>query len=103
MKKKFRKRRHPFQGEMMRCLSCGAKQESDPNVESGWTLISVDQHKGHFCPNCWHTIGDHFGYDVMAELAVLIVLQVSVWGKQVGIDRASPFLKTARNTGGKHQ
>lgn len=31
-----------FQGEMMVCIMSGAKQRSNPNVESGWDCIVAD-------------------------------------------------------------
>ncbi|MEM9954359.1 MAG: hypothetical protein AAF846_22300 [Chloroflexota bacterium] len=34
-----------FTGEMMICVMSGAKRRSNPNVESGWDCVVVDDHK----------------------------------------------------------
>lgn len=38
-----------FSGEMMRCGVCGREQQSDPNVESGWTRFQADDEVGYMC------------------------------------------------------
>lgn len=44
----------PFQGEMMICVMCDRHQFSDPNIESGWTAISVDgELLEYYCPVCF--------------------------------------------------
>lgn len=35
-----------FQGEMMTCDLCGRQERSDPQVESGWTVVELND--GHF-------------------------------------------------------
>lgn len=39
-----------FTGEMMICSICKKKEQSDPNVESGWTLIELDGYRFYVCP-----------------------------------------------------
>lgn len=38
-----------FQGEMMECALCGRRQRSDPDVESGWTLIELEDDHYYVC------------------------------------------------------
>ena len=45
--------KHPFQGEVMLCGTCGFLQESDPTVESGWYLLVLDGQKQYVCPRCF--------------------------------------------------
>lgn len=40
----------PFMGEMMECCMCGKTQQSDPNIESGWTVLEVDNEPFYVCP-----------------------------------------------------
>ena len=40
----------PFQGETMACRLCAATHRSDPEVESGWTLIELDGRGYYVCP-----------------------------------------------------
>ena len=43
-----------FQGEIMRCMRCGATQKSDPKVESGWTALEINGTKIiYICPKCF--------------------------------------------------
>lgn len=46
----------PFMGEVMICAICKRQQKSDPKVESGWTLIQMDDVKKYVCPSCF---GNH--------------------------------------------
>lgn len=41
-----------FQGEMMNCVMCRKKQQSDPNVESNWTFIQMGDDGYYVCPPC---------------------------------------------------
>lgn len=43
----------PFMGETMVCESCYKRQKSDPNIESGWTAVTVEGKRIYICPNCW--------------------------------------------------
>ena len=47
----------PFQSELMRCVVCGAKQQSDPEVGSNWTAIEIpiggrESIRFYACPTC---------------------------------------------------
>lgn len=46
----------PFMGEMMVCRQCGKQQQSDPEVESGWTTIDLDERRFYFCPECFRKL-----------------------------------------------
>lgn len=47
----------PFQGELMICVNCQRRQKSDPNVESGWTAISIDGTMlEYWCPKCFENL-----------------------------------------------
>lgn len=39
-----------FTGEMMKCIMCGQEQQSDPDVESGWTCVEMDGSFFYVCP-----------------------------------------------------
>jgi hypothetical protein len=41
-----------FAGEMMDCISCGFSQESDPKIESGWTMMLIGDETKYICPTC---------------------------------------------------
>lgn len=40
-----------FAGELMTCVVCGAQQGSDPNIQSQWRGLEIDEHKFYACPN----------------------------------------------------
>lgn len=40
-----------FMGEMMECAICGKRQKSDLDVESGWTVIELDNVAYYVCPS----------------------------------------------------
>lgn len=64
-----------FQGEMMTCAICDKQQQSDPNIESGWTAIQVDGSvNARFCPECWHGISEAIGYGNMSMMATGIAM-----------------------------
>lgn len=48
----------PFMGEIMECAKCHKKKKSDPKVESGWTMIQMDETKTYICPNCFGNMSD---------------------------------------------
>lgn len=50
-----------FMGEMMTCAICGLQQKSDPQVESGWTVVELDQVPYYVCPK--HLQPDRKGYE----------------------------------------
>jgi hypothetical protein len=39
-----------FQGEMMMCAICGKQQQSDPAIESHWTIIEIEGDPKYICP-----------------------------------------------------
>lgn len=39
-----------FQGEMMTCVVCGATEQSDPKVKTGWHCIQPDGKSFYACP-----------------------------------------------------
>lgn len=39
-----------FQGELMVCCMCGAKEQSRPDVENGWRCIECDGRPYYVCP-----------------------------------------------------
>jgi hypothetical protein len=39
-----------FQGEMMSCCMCGAKEKSDPGIETGWRAVQLDECVFYVCP-----------------------------------------------------
>jgi hypothetical protein len=42
----------PFHGEMMTCHLCGKQQKSDPEIESGWTLVTLyGNFEVYICPD----------------------------------------------------
>jgi hypothetical protein len=40
-----------FRGELMRCVVCGAEEQSSPEVESQWRCVVVDEERFYVCPN----------------------------------------------------
>lgn len=42
-----------FTGRMMKCVKCGWKFQSQPNLESMWTTVEIDGHLSDYCPFCW--------------------------------------------------
>ncbi|MAS33531.1 MAG: hypothetical protein CL610_05965 [Anaerolineaceae bacterium] len=38
-----------FQGEMMVCALCDRQQQSDPNVNSHWRVLELDNHVYYVC------------------------------------------------------
>ncbi len=61
-----------FQGEVMECKVCGKREQSDPEKESGWTVLQIDDQVTYFCPACWHGAGAKVGYAEVMKLAVLM-------------------------------
>ena len=41
-----------FVGEMMTCHFCQQQQQSDPNIESGWYALQLDNVPFYVCPEC---------------------------------------------------
>lgn len=35
----------------MTCVVCGAQQQSDPNIQSQWRGLEIDEHKFYACPD----------------------------------------------------
>lgn len=42
----------PFMGELMHCCVCDFEKISDPQVQSGWTCLSVDGVRYYVCVGC---------------------------------------------------
>jgi len=64
----------PFTGEMMTCALCARQQQSDPHVESGWTIIALDGVLHYVCPDCIHGPARTIGYarryrDILFQLS----------------------------------
>lgn len=46
-----------FQGEIMVCANCGRCVQSDPKIESGWTVLEIDQLEPiYICPACFGSL-----------------------------------------------
>jgi hypothetical protein len=43
----------PFMGEVMVCAMCHEKKKSDPKIESGWTMLQIDNTSVYLCPQCF--------------------------------------------------
>lgn len=41
----------PFTGELITCVVCGAQYRSNPNVESDWRAIQIEDEILYACPN----------------------------------------------------
>lgn len=41
----------PFHGELMTCCLCGKQHQSDPRVQSDWTLVEFAGERYYVCPN----------------------------------------------------
>ena len=51
MRESLRRLAPPFQGELMECVVCGGKEQSQANVSKGWRCIDLDSRDRYYvCP-----------------------------------------------------
>ena len=43
--------RSAFQGELMKCVLCGAEQKSDPSASSDWRAVDIGGKRFYACKN----------------------------------------------------
>lgn len=42
-----------FQNELMKCVMCAKELQADPDVESNWTCLEINQSEKYYvCPEC---------------------------------------------------
>jgi hypothetical protein len=62
----------PFNGETMTCVMCGARQQSDPKIESQWRLLVVDGGQYYACPKEFPKDGSSVKAFRKAYMAVMV-------------------------------
>ena len=57
----------PFSGKLMTCALCGARERSNINRESGWTMIMLPGSRTEYyiCPGCIHGPAKVKGYKLV--------------------------------------